>query len=139
MNPCPCGYLGHYSGRCECTPGEVAHYRSRISGPLLDRIDMRVEVPALKPVDLIDAPPGESSSAVRMRVARARDFQRARQGSSSETPEARSLLRTAIERLGLSGRGHHRVQRVARTIADLESAQQVDARHVGEALGYRET
>jgi magnesium chelatase family protein len=151
MNPCPCGYLGHYSSRCDCTPGEIAHYRSRISGPLLDRIDLRVEVPALAPTDLIDAQAGESSARVRARVTRAREVQWARQGAANaqlagrnleervlETAEARKLLRDAIERLGLSGRAHHRVLRVARTIADLEGAQQVDAHHVGEALGFRD-
>jgi magnesium chelatase family protein len=151
MNPCPCGYLGHYSSRCRCTPGQVAHYRARISGPLLDRIDLRVEVPALTPGELMDAPAGEDSVAVRARVTRARERQQARQGGPNaqlagrsleerarETPDARKLLRAAIERLGLSARAHHRVLRVARTIADLESAKQVDARHVGEALGYRD-
>jgi magnesium chelatase family protein len=151
MNPCACGYLGHYTGRCRCTPGAIAQYRARISGPLLDRIDLRLEVPALAPGDLLDAPAGESSAAVRARVTRARTLQVERQGVANArlsaqdvdpraqaTSAARQLLRDAIASLGLSGRAHHRVLRVARTIADLECANQVDYRHVGEALGYRD-
>ena len=151
MNPCACGYLGHYTGRCRCTPGAIAQYRARISGPLLDRIDLRLEVPALAPADLLDAPAGESSAAVRARVTRARTLQLERQGVANArlaarevdtraqaTSAARRLLRDAIASLGLSGRAHHRALRVARTIADLECAIEVDSRHVGEALGYRE-
>jgi magnesium chelatase family protein len=150
MNPCPCGYLGHYSGRCHCTPSQIARYRDRISGPLLDRIDLHVEVPALAQRDFLAQAHGESSAAVRERVARARDGQMRRQGrpsahlSGRETEEiapieadALRLLRDAIARLELSARAHHRLLKVARTIADLDGSPGVRAVHVGESLRYR--
>jgi magnesium chelatase family protein len=150
MNPCPCGYKGHYSERCKCTPGSVARYRSRISGPLLDRIDLQVQVPALSPNELARAPAGESSAAVRSRVLAARERQAERQGranarlTGTEAEErarlddrGRALLHEAAARMLLSARAHHRVIKVARTIADLEACSRVSAGHVAEALGYR--
>jgi magnesium chelatase family protein len=150
MNPCNCGYLGHYSGRCQCTPGQVARYRARISGPLLDRIDLQIEVPALAETDLVAAPQGESSSAVRERVARARQVQLRRQGVPNARlagreieeracidDEGRAILRDAVSRLGLSARAHHRVLKVARTIADLQQVSEVRSEDVAEALRYR--
>lgn len=152
MNPCNCGYLGHYSGRCRCTPDQVVRYRSRISGPLLDRIDLQIEVPALEETDFIESPQGESSSAVRERVARARQIQLQRQGvpnallSGREIEErarvdteGRQLIRDASSRFGLSARAHHRVLKVARTIADLQQSSEVRSQDVAEALRYRGT
>ncbi len=146
MNPCACGFLGHHSGRCRCTPDQVLRYRARISGPLLDRIDLHVEVPALAEADLFSAPAGESSPSVRVRVERARELQLRRQAvPNSRLPgtqighrdDARRLLREATSRLALSARAHDRVLRVARTIADLEGACTVQAEHVAEAIRYR--
>jgi magnesium chelatase family protein len=133
--PCPCGYLGHYSGKCQCTPEQVARYRRKISGPLLDRIDLHVEVPAVPPEELAARSAAEASETVRARVIAARERQRARQGKpnaqlgAKETDEharpdaaGEDLLKQAISRLGLSARGYHRLLRVARTIADLAGA-----------------
>ena len=150
MNPCPCGYLGHYHGRCRCTPDQVARYLSRISGPLLDRIDLQIEVPALAQEDLMRSADGEPSAVVRVRVTAARERAMARQ----QKPNARlgsreidehcarddkgeTLLKQAIARLGLSARAYHRILRVARTIADLDAAETVMSGHVAEALQYR--
>ncbi len=152
MNPCPCGYLGDPSGRCRCTPDQVQRYRAKISGPLLDRIDLHVEAPrvareALRP----DAPAdGEPSVAVAARVAAARE----RQLSRGKKPNSRlstrdinrfckpdaagqQLLERAMEQLGLSARAYHRILKVARTIADLAASEEVLSVHVAEAVGYR--
>jgi magnesium chelatase family protein len=150
MNPCPCGYLGHPNGRCRCTPDQVLRYRHRISGPLLDRIDLQVEVPDVSQEDLAGAATGEPSEAIRARVAAARERQLKRQDRSNATlgtrevdrhcaPDAHgaTLLKQAISRLGLSARGYHRVLKVARTIADLAGASAVAAAHVAEAIQYR--
>jgi magnesium chelatase family protein len=150
MNPCPCGYLGHPGGRCRCTPDQVIRYRRKISGPLLDRIDLQVEVPDVPQEDLTRAAEGESSEAIRARVAAARASQLKRQGRPNATlatrevdrhcaPDAQgaTLLKQAIGRLGLSARGYHRVLKVARTIADLAGAKSVAAIHVAEAVQYR--
>ncbi len=151
MNPCPCGWAGDPCGRCRCNPEAIRRYRARISGPLLDRIDLHVEVPRLPPQELRpDAPAGESSAAIRVRVERARAVQQARAGkvnaqlSQSETmtvcrlqAKDQSLLETAIERLQLSARSMHRILRVARTIADLDGAESIATAHLTEALGYR--
>jgi magnesium chelatase family protein len=152
MNPCPCGYLGHPSGKCRCTPDQIARYRSRISGPLLDRIDLQIEVPSL-PVGALPAKPGhdsEPSAAVRERVAVAAALQRLRQGKPNAQlqpkeierfcrPDAagEALLKNAFARLSLSARAYHRILKVARTIADLAAADTLAARHVAEAIGYR--
>jgi magnesium chelatase family protein len=150
MNPCPCGFAGHYTGRCRCSPAAVARYRSRISGPLLDRIDLQVDVPAIAPADLQRRARGEASSMVRDRVVAARERQLRRQGvtnaalpagqverRASLAAPARTLLREAASALALSARAHHRILRVARTIADLEDAAEAGEAHVAEALGYR--
>lgn len=150
MNPCPCGFLGHYTGRCRCTPEQVARYRNRISGPLMDRIDLHIEVPAVPESDLAAKQPGEASAQIRERVGAARARQIARQGMPNhllgvkdiETlcapdAEGEKLVRAALTRLGLSARAYHRVLKVARTIADLAGAQQIVAAHVAEAIQYR--
>ncbi len=153
MNPCPCGYHGHASGRCRCSPEQIQRYRARLSGPLLDRIDMHVEVPSL-PFDQLqgatDSPPEEDSATVRERVSTARRRQLERRGVANARlqgrdlatdchldDEGRRLLETAIERLGLSARAAHRILRVARTIADLAGDPAILSAHLGEAIGYR--
>jgi magnesium chelatase family protein len=150
MNPCPCGFLGHASGKCRCTPEQVNRYRSRLSGPLLDRIDMHVEVPALPETDLMSAATGESSATVRERVAVARKRQLDRQGRANAaletadidrycTPDeaGAELLKQAISRLNLSARAYHRVLKLARTLADLAGQDTVAAVHIAEAVQYR--
>jgi magnesium chelatase family protein len=153
MNPCPCGWSGSFAatGRaCRCTTEAVARYQGRLSGPLLDRIDLQVEVPAAKPSELLALPDGEASAAVAARVADARARARARQGVTNAMlepaaldtlcapgPEALAFLRSAAERLGWSGRGLHRTLKVARTIADLAGADTVAVVHVAEALQFR--
>lgn len=150
MNPCPCGYAGHPARRCVCSPEQVARYRGRVSGPLLDRIDLVVEVPALAHEELIAAAPGESSEAVRQRVEAARAIQLKRQGVVNArleagqvdrhcTPDAAgaALLKQAMARLNLSARAYHRILRVARTLADLAGAARPGAGQVAEAIQYR--
>ncbi|MEO5677400.1 MAG: YifB family Mg chelatase-like AAA ATPase [Usitatibacter sp.] len=150
MNPCPCGYLGHFAGRCKCAPDVVARYRARISGPLLDRIDLHVEVPAIAAADLESSAHAEGSTVVRGRVAIARRRQVERQGVANSRltgreideraradPAARALLRNAAESMLLSARARHRVMKVARTIADLEGSDCVREPHAAEALRYR--
>ncbi len=150
MNPCMCGYLGHYSGRCRCTPDQVLRYRRKISGPLLDRIDIQIEVPDVPTEDLAGAGSGEASSAVRARVQKARERMNERQGKENARlatreidqycapdKEGATLLKQAISRLGLSARGYHRILKVARTIADLVGAESVLVAHVAEAIQYR--
>jgi magnesium chelatase family protein len=150
MNPCPCGFLGDPNGRCHCTPDQVARYRRRISGPLLDRIDLQVEVPAVPQEDLARGVHGEPSAAIRERVAAARVRQLERQGRPNAALAAREMdrycapdaggatvLKRAISRLGLSARAYHRVLKVARTIADLAEQSTLTASHVAEAIQYR--
>lgn len=152
MNPCPCGYLGHPSGRCRCTAEQVARYRARLSGPLLDRIDMHVEVPHL-PRELLGphaASAGEASATVRSRVCAARERQLARQGMPNCAlgnrqvdalcrlgPAEAALLERAVTQLGLSARAYHRILKVARTIADLAASEAIGPGHLSEAVGYR--
>jgi magnesium chelatase family protein len=148
MNPCPCGYLG--AARCRCTPDQVARYRGKLSGPLLDRIDMTIEVPALAEGELQGKAEGESSAAVRQRVAVARETQHARQGKSNSRLATKeidrlcapdetgaALLKQAIARLNLSARAYHRVLKVARTLADLSGTERVSSAHIAEAIHYR--
>jgi magnesium chelatase family protein len=150
MNPCACGFLGHYGGRCRCTPEQVARYRRRISGPLIDRIDIHVEVPAVPPEEMARRPEGEPSVEIRARVSIARDRQLARQGKPNTQLTSREvdqyaapdehgelLLKQAISRLGLSARGYHRILKVARSIADLAGQTRVLSAHIAEAIQYR--
>ena len=154
MNPCPCGFAGDPARECRCTPPEVSRYMGRLSGPLRDRLDLTVEVPALPAAALGDATPGESSDAVRTRVIVARDRQRHRYRSHSvrtngELPPSMlssycgvdraggRLLNSATVRLGLSARAYDRVRKVARTIADLAGSETIHADHLAEALQFR--
>ena len=154
MNPCPCGFLGDDRRPCRCTPAQIAKYRGRLSGPLRDRIDLIVEVPAVPVTSITDGAPGESSAAVRERVCTARGLQQARYGAGGPRTNTelrgravaqvcrpdragRDLLRRAVEQIGLSARGYDRVLKVARTVADLVGAARVEADHVAEALQYR--
>jgi magnesium chelatase family protein len=153
MNPCPCGHLGDRAQACRCTEARLRVYRSRVSGPLLDRIDLHVEVPAL-PYEQMAGPPGETSAAVAARVRAARARQEARAaGAGVRTnadldgtqvrlhartdAEGTRLLAAAMDRLGLTGRGHDRLLRVARTLADLDGSPLLAGRHVAEALQFR--
>ena len=155
MNPCPCGYYGDPTHHCVCTPGQIGRYLSKISGPLLDRIDLHVEVPVVSFSQLSQMKPGESSSAIRERVIKARQIQQQRykdykgiycNAQMTERmihlfaePDERSLdmLRTAMERLSLSARAYSRILKVARTIADLEGSEKIQSHHIAEAIGYR--
>jgi len=150
MNPCPCGHCGDRSGRCRCTPERIARYRGRISGPLADRIDIKLEVPPPREAELIAPTGGESSAAIRGRVERARQLQLARQGKPNALlgtreidrhcatdREGDQLLRHALARLLMSARAYHRVLRVARSIADLAEKSGIAAEHIAEAIQYR--
>jgi magnesium chelatase family protein len=153
MNPCPCGHLGDEARPCTCTAHDIRRYRRHVSGPLLDRVDLFVDVPRLSADELLGRPEGESSALVRSRVvaARQRQWERASGGARCNArlgpeearavcgldEEGRQLLRRAIARFALTGRGHARVLRVARTIADLEGARDIGAAHLAEALRYR--
>ena len=153
MNPCKCGWYGHPSGRCRCSENEIHRYHARISGPLLDRIDLVVEVPALDFSELRRRDPAESSEAVRQRVNAARKVQRERFGSGALCnarmgarelrdccaldEEGEALMRAAFDAMQLSARSHDRILRVARTIADLEGAERIESQHLAEAIQYR--
>ena len=163
MNPCPCGYYGDPTHHCVCTPGQISRYLSKISGPLLDRIDIHCEVQAVPFAQLSQMQPGEPSAVIRERVIKARQIQEARYSSLTSgeggarsriycnaqmtekmihqfaEPDARGLemLRMAMERLSLSARAYSRILKVARTIADLEGSEKVQTSHIGEAIGYR--
>ena len=150
MNPCPCGYHGHPAKPCRCTPDAILRYRSKISGPLIDRIDLVIEVPALPAADLVQAQPGESSAEVLRRVLAARERQMARQGKLNRalspteldtaagiSAEARETLGGILEKLSLSARSFHRIMRTARTIADLSGDDTVNRSHILRAAALR--
>ena len=150
MNPCPCGYLGSNLRACRCSPDQIARYQGKLSGPLLDRIDLHVEVGALAAEELINTPPGESTASIRERVAAARGRAIARQGHPNQALSGQAIdeqcklddaaakfLNTAAARLGWSGRSIHRCLKVARTIADLAGATKVQLNHVAESIQYR--
>ena len=154
MNPCKCGWYGHSSGRCRCSENDVRRYHSRISGPLLDRIDLIVEVPALEYEELRRKAPAESSADIKKRVNAARDIQHRRfenNGSMCNahmgtkelrkycnlSPESDMLMKAAFDTMGLSARSYDRILRVARTIADMEGADNIGPEHLAEAIQYR--
>ena len=150
MNPCPCGYLGAVHKACRCTPDQVARYQGKLSGPLIDRIDLHVEVPAVNTAELMNAPPGEPTAAIQARCSAARARAMARQGVANQALQGRAFdqhlllddaaakfLNVAAARLGWSARSTHRALRVARTIADLAGAERTQVTHVAEAMQYR--
>lgn len=154
MNPCPCGYYTDPNHQCTCSPASIQRYLARVSGPLLDRIDIHIEVPALRYQEISGQTPGEASEAVRQRVDRAREVQMKRFAGTSiysnagmQSKEIRrfcavggdchELLKNAIDRMGLSARAHDRILKVARTIADLEGSEGISAGHIAEAIQYR--
>jgi magnesium chelatase family protein len=155
LNPCPCGYATDSRHDCSCTPQQIQRYMSRISGPLLDRIDIHVEVPALSYEELMRTEPGLDSATMRGQVVGARDVQIERYAGEQRIycnahmesrhirahcpldDPSRQLLRTAIERLGLSARAYDRILKVARTIADLDRSERIESKHIAEAIQYR--
>jgi len=164
MNPCPCGYLGDARHACKCTPMQIEKYLGRISGPMLDRIDLHIEVPSVPFQELSASADGTSSAQMRAQVQRARSVQqrrfapihegeawavRARSRLNSRMTskqlrkfcpldeECQSLMKSAMDNLGLSARAHDRILRMARTIADLEDAEHIRPGHISEAIGYR--
>ncbi len=149
---CPCGYLGASHKNCRCTPDQVARYQGRLSGPLMDRIDLHVEVPAIAATELLQAPPGESTQDIRARCSGARQRAVERQGKANHALHGKEIdqhlqlddaaakfLNVAAARLGWSARGTHRVLKVARTIADLAGARSTEVAHLAEAMQYRRT
>ncbi len=155
MNPCPCGYFGDNRHQCTCAPGQIHRYRHRVSGPLLDRIDIHIEVPAVPYKDLSKEYSGERSEDIRKRVVAARDIQLDRYRNDKKIysngqmktrhikrycklePDAQSLLDAAMQKLGLSARAYTRILKVSRTIADLDSSEDIRSHHVAEAIQYR--
>lgn len=155
MNPCPCGYFNDPTHNCCCSTGQIQRYMNKISGPLLDRIDIQCEITPVPFKDISKSEPGEPSAAIRERVIKARDIQTARfkeyrgihcNAQMTERmihqfaePDEQSiaLLRTAMEKFSLSARAYNRILKVARTIADLAGAENVQSQHIAEAIGYR--
>jgi magnesium chelatase family protein len=155
MNPCPCGYYGDPRRECRCGTNAVQKYRQRISGPLLDRIDLHIEVPAVPYSELSSREPGEPSSAMRARVEQARTIQQKRLSSKSKVSSnarmsskliktycqldepGQEMLKMAMSDLNFSARAYDRILKVARTIADLDSSENIQASHLGEAIQYR--
>jgi magnesium chelatase family protein len=154
MNPCPCGFYGDYKRQCQCTHLQIQRYRTKISGPLLDRLDIHVEVPAVQYEDLAKESGGESSDNIRHRVNAARIVQQKRfkhhriYNNAQMAPrllkrfcqleeDSHRLLEAAIDRLGLSARAHNRILKISRTIADLEGLEDISATHIAEAIQYR--
>jgi magnesium chelatase family protein len=155
MNPCPCGFFGDATRDCHCSPPQIQRYVSKISGPLLDRIDIHIEVPAVKYKELRGDAEIESSASVRERVLRARNIQLHRYQAEKKTyanaqmppklirkycaisAEGEKLLETAIQRLSLSARAHDRILKVSRTIADLDGSASIEPKHLSEAIQYR--
>jgi magnesium chelatase family protein len=154
MNPCPCGYFGDSRHQCTCTAGQIHRYRARVSGPLLDRFDIHLDVPAVPYKELSDDTAGEPSEVIRLRVVAARERQLARFGAErfyansqmrtrqikkycALMPEAKSLLETAMQKLALSARAYTRILKLSRTIADMEGAEGIGSHHVSEAIQYR--
>jgi magnesium chelatase family protein len=154
MNPCPCGYYTDPSRECTCTPHQIQKYLSKISGPLLDRIDLHIEVPALKWKEISDTQPAEPSSAIRERITRAREIQQKRfaeegihcnaQMATNQMRKycaldepSQTLLKNAMERFGLSARAYDRILKVARTIADLDQEEGIKSAYIAEAIQYR--
>lgn len=159
MNPCPCGFFNDPTRECKCSPQQIQRYVSKISGPLLDRIDIHIDVPAVKFQELASDAPGESSGDIRTRVVRARATQLERFSAEKSAPEGvfcnahmsprlirrhcgldeagKKLLEKAMARMGLSARAYDRILKVSRTIADLEGAERVAPQHLAEAIQYR--
>lgn len=154
MNPCPCGYHGDSQHACNCTPAMIQRYRTRLSGPLLDRIDLHVEVPRIPHSDLSDTRPAEASEMIRLRVERARNIQQERfarfrihcnarmgpkqlQAFCRTDAAGKELLKQVTDRLGLSARTYTRLLKVARTIADLAGSEKIAVSHLAEAIQYR--
>ena len=155
MNPCPCGYYGDPTHNCCCSPGQIQRYMNKISGPLLDRIDIQCEISPVPFKDISKAAPGEASAIIRQRVIKARDIQAERYRTHkgihcnaqmtermihqyAEPDNAgMELLRMAMERFSLSARAYSRILKVARTIADLDGSERVEVQHISEAIGYR--
>ena len=154
MNPCPCGFLGDSKHQCTCSYLQIQRYRAKVSGPLLDRIDLHIEVPAVNYQDLSQPPKSESSVEIRKRVEAARAIQNQRFGKRKVYCNAqmgtklvnkfcvpdnagKTLLETAMERLGLSARAYTRILKIARTIADLEAEEKILPQHIAEAIQYR--
>ena len=154
MNPCPCGYFGHPTRKCICSPKQVSSYLSKVSGPLLDRFDIHLEVAPVEFADLSSTAKEESSASIRERVQKARDIQNERfKGTSITcnaritsdilhqvcpvTDEASKLLENVFDRLGLSARAYDRILKVARTVADMDGAKVIDKKHIAMAVQYR--
>jgi magnesium chelatase family protein len=149
MNPCPCGYYGDTNRECRCTPPQIQRYLGKISGPLLDRIDIHMEVPAVKYKEMRSEEAGEDSAGIRRRVEQAREIQKQRGHDNARLPTrlvrkyckldeaGERTLEMAVQRLGLSARAHDRILRVARTVADLCGQEALSSRHIAEAVQYR--